>query len=69
MAAQNLIVMGRSFKAVLEDKSKKDHEMTINWKDIENASEFEVREGISWVYKKIYHFAADAVFCKKEELN
>ena len=30
VAAQNMIIMGRSLKSVLEDKDKKDHEMIID---------------------------------------
>jgi hypothetical protein len=56
VAAQNLILMGRSLKSILEDREKKDHEMIINWKEIEAASDFEVKEEISNVYRKIYHF-------------
>lgn len=56
LSAQNLIIMGRSLKAVLEDKDKKDHEMIINWKEIESASEKDVKEEISRIYRKIYHF-------------
>jgi len=55
-AAQNLILIGRSLKSILEDKDKTDHEMIINWKEIENSSDFELNEEIGKVYKKIYHF-------------
>ncbi len=55
-ASQNLIIMGRSLKSVLEDKDKKNHEMIINWKEIESASENDVKKEISRVYRKIYHF-------------
>ena len=56
VSAQNLIIMGRSLKAVLEDKGKKNHQLIINWKEIESASESDVKEEISRVYRKIYHF-------------
>ena len=55
-ASRNLIIMGRSLKSVLEDKDKPNHEMIINWKEIESASETDVKEEISRVYRKIYHF-------------
>lgn len=66
MAAQDLIVMGRSLKAVPEDKSKKDHEMIINWKEIESASEFNVKEEIFRIYKK-YHFVQLMQFFVKKK--
>lgn len=67
VAAQNLITMGRSLKTVLEDKDKKDHEMIINWKEIESAAEFEVKDEIARVYKKIYHFVQLMQFFVKKK--
>ncbi len=66
-AAQNLIIMGRSLKTVMEDKDKKDHEMIINWKEIENASDLEVKDEIARVYKKIYHFVQLMQFFVKKK--
>jgi len=67
VAAQNLIIMGRSLKSVLEDKDKKDHEMIINWKEIENATELELKDEIARVYKKIYHFVQLMQFFAKKK--
>ena len=54
--AQNLIVIGKGLKQVLEDYDKKPHELIINWKEIEQYSEKDVKEGITEIYKKIYYF-------------
>jgi len=67
VAAQNLIIMGKSLKSVLEDKDKKDHEMIINWKEIENATELELKDEIARVYKKIYHFVQLMQFFAKKK--
>ena len=67
VAAQNLIIMGRSLKSILEDKDKKDHEMIINWKEIENATDLELKDEIARVYKKIYHFVQLMQFFVKKK--
>jgi len=67
VAAQNLIIMGRSLKSILEDKDKKDHEMIINWKEIESATELELKDEIARVYKKIYHFVQLMQFFVKKK--
>lgn len=66
-AAQNLIVMGRSLKSILEDKDKKDHELIINWKEIESASDLDLKVEIARVYKKIYHFVQLMQFFVKKK--
>ncbi len=67
VAAQNLIIMGRSLKSVLEDKDKKDHEMIINWKEIETVSDLVLKDEISRVYKKIYYFVQLMQFFVKKK--
>jgi Family of unknown function (DUF5312) len=67
MAAQNLIIMGRSLKSILEDKDKKDHEMIINWKEIEAASDLNVKDEIARIYKKIYYFVQLLQFFVKKK--
>nr|MDA3939283.1 DUF5312 family protein [Spirochaetia bacterium] len=67
IAAQNLIIMGRSLKSVLEDKDKKDHEMIINWKEVESVTELDLKVEIARVYKKIYHFVQLMQFFVKKK--
>ncbi|MDR0555144.1 MAG: DUF5312 domain-containing protein [Treponema sp.] len=55
-AAQGLIVIGKNFKSVLEDMQKKSHELIINWKELESASNEPVGPKITMVYKKMYCF-------------
>lgn len=54
--AQNLIVIGKSLKQVLEDYERKPHELIINWKEIEQYSEKDIKTNITEVYKRIYYF-------------
>lgn len=54
--AQNLVIMGRSLKAVLEDYGKKDAEMIINWTELEASTDANLKVEIPRIYKKIYYF-------------
>lgn len=66
--AQNLIVMGRSLKTILEDSGKKKGmEMIINWKELEAAMDRDLREEILSVYKKIYYFVQLLQFFVKKK--
>jgi hypothetical protein len=55
-SAQHLIVVGRNLKNLLDDLSKTPHEMIINWKEIESASDAPIKERFVEIYKKIYFF-------------
>jgi hypothetical protein len=54
--AQGLIGIGKGLKLVLEDYENKPHELILNWKEIEQYSEENVKESITETYKKIYYF-------------
>ncbi len=54
--AQNLVVMGRSLKTILEDYGKNDAEMIINWKELQSSTDVDLKTEISSIYKKIYYF-------------
>jgi hypothetical protein len=51
-----LISFGKSIKMVLDDINKKDHEIIINWKELESLSEEPLANRIAEVYKKFYYF-------------
>ncbi|MDR1617654.1 MAG: DUF5312 domain-containing protein [Treponema sp.] len=55
-AAQSLIIVGKNFKGLLEDYQKNPHELVINWKELEFASEAPLGRRIADAYKKIYYF-------------
>ncbi len=55
-SAQSLIAIGKNLKNVLEDYQRTPHELFINWKEIELASEQPIAARITEVYKRIYYF-------------
>jgi len=55
-SAGHLISFGKNLKMVLEDMDKKDHEIIINWKELEPLSEVPLKGRISDVYRKLYYF-------------
>ena len=66
-SAQNLVVMAKSFRIVIEDYDKKGHELITNWKEIESASKGDIRAKIVDAYKKIYYFIQlMQMYAKKE---
>lgn len=55
-AAQSLITFGKYLKILLEDIDRKEHEILINWKELENMSDIPMKTRISEIYKKLYYF-------------
>ena len=66
-SAQALISIGKNLKNVLEDYQKTPHELIINWKEIEFATEQPIDERITAIYKKIYYFVQLMQFFSKAE--
>ena len=50
------IVLGKSLKALSDDLEKTTHELLVNWKELEAASEAPLDQRISAAFKKIYYF-------------
>lgn len=55
-SVQHLVSIGKSLKNVLEDMQKKPPELIINWQELANASDSQVRKQITDTYKQIYYF-------------
>ncbi len=55
-SAGNLISFGKNLKSLLEDVDRKDHELIINWKELESMSEIPIKTRMADAYKKIYYF-------------
>jgi hypothetical protein len=55
-AAQNLIVVGKNLKGLLDDHARSPHDLIVNWKEIELASDKPIAQRIAEVYKQIYLF-------------
>lgn len=53
---QNLIVIGKIIKALIEDMSKPKSSLITNWKELSHFSEIPLREVSVKIYKKIYLF-------------
>jgi hypothetical protein len=66
-SAQSLIVIGKNLKNVLEDYQKTPHELIVNWKEIELASEQPIADRVTDVYKRIYYFVQLMQFFAKTE--
>ncbi len=64
-AAQGLISIGKNLKNVLEDYQRSPHELIINWKEIEFASERPIADRVTEIYKKIYYFVQLMQFFSK----
>jgi Family of unknown function (DUF5312) len=67
VSAQNLIVVGKSLKVVIEDYDHKPHELILNWKEIDTASDNQIRSRLADVYKRIYYFIQLLQFFAKKE--
>ena len=67
VSAQNLIVVGKSLKVVIEDYDHKPHELILNWKEIDTASDNQIRTRLADVYKRIYYFIQLLQFFAKKE--
>jgi hypothetical protein len=55
-AAQDLIVIGKNLKNLLDDYQKTNRELIMNWKELEGASEAPIARRLADTYKKIYYF-------------
>lgn len=55
-STQNLIVIGRTIKQLIEDYSKEKHIIVQNWKELEKFFEVPIKEFSVTIYKKIYLF-------------
>jgi len=55
-SVQHLVSIGKSLKNVLDDMGKQPPELIINWKELSNASDGQIRKQITSVYKQIYYF-------------
>ena len=54
-SAQNLIILGKSIKQLLDEYKAEGQEIIINWKEIEGWAETPIDEQMSEVYTQIYY--------------
>ena len=55
-STQNLIVIGKTIKQLIEDYSKEKHLIVQNWKELEKFIEEPMKDFSVKIYKKIYLF-------------
>ncbi len=55
-SAQNLIVMAKHLKTVIDDYDRDEHEVILNWKQLEPMSEAPIKQRMVDMYKQIYYF-------------
>ncbi len=54
-AAQNLIVIGKNLKALIEDIDRKEPQLIINWKELDGALEGELKSRMEEMYRQLYY--------------
>lgn len=54
-AARNLIVIGKNLKGLIEDIDRKEPELIINWKELDNSIEDDLKERMSALYRQLYY--------------
>ena len=54
-SAQHLITIGKNLKLMLDDHQRHNHELIINWKEIEMATDKNLKEFMVVVYRKLYY--------------
>ena len=55
-AGQNLIVLAKHLKAAIEDYDRQEHEVIMNWKQLESMSEEPLKQRMAEMYKKMHYF-------------
>ena len=53
-SAQNLIVIGKNIKLLIDDYAKQPHKLINNWKEIESNAESDITTMLTSGYKKVY---------------
>ena len=53
---RNVIIIGKTIKALIEDEGKQKPEMISNWRELEHYTDTPLREFSISLYKKIYLF-------------
>ncbi len=54
-AAQNLIIIGKNLKALIEDIDRREHQIITNWKELDGDIEDSLKERMAAMYRQLYH--------------
>jgi len=66
-SAQNLIVLGKNIKMLLEEFKAEGQEIIINWKEVESWADPPIDEQMSEVYTQIYYLVQLLQLCMKDK--
>lgn len=55
LAAQNLIIIAKQVKELLEDLEQENHRLVMNWKELEGGAEVPLKDRLLDMYKKIFY--------------
>jgi len=66
-SAQNLIVLGKNLKMLLEEFNAEGQEIIINWKEVESWADPPIAEQMSEVYTQIYYMVQLLQLCMKDK--
>lgn len=55
-AGQGLITVGKNLKELIDDHDRREPEHLINWRELDAASEGNLKEKLTELYKRIYYF-------------
>jgi hypothetical protein len=54
-AAQNLIIIGKNLKLLIEDIDRKEHQIITNWRELDGEIEDSLKERMNTMYKQLYY--------------
>ncbi|MFO8042324.1 MAG: DUF5312 family protein [Alkalispirochaeta sp.] len=54
-AAQNLIIIGKNLKSLIEDFDRKEHQIIINWKELDSEIEDSLKDRMSAMYRQLFY--------------
>lgn len=54
-AAQNLIIIGKNLKILMADMERKEHQILVNWRELDTESENKLAERMSNMYRQLYY--------------
>lgn len=66
-AATHFIVIGKHLKMAIDDYAKPKHELVLNWKQLEQSTDRNLKEWMSATYKQLYAFVQLMQFFVKEQ--
>lgn len=54
-SGQNLVIIGKNLKLLLSDIDRKEPELVVNWRELDNAVENQLKARLSDMYRRVYY--------------